>query len=98
MDRVKIRPNNPILEDKTETLIAIGAATAANCIPCFEHLYEKATTSGITLAQIKRASDIAKLVKTGANNAIANSVNELLGEKEAREMLCKQTGNGPCRC
>ena len=28
--------------DKLELMIAIGAATAVNCIPCFEHLFEKA--------------------------------------------------------
>ena len=44
------------LMEKADVLIAIGAATAANCIPCFEHLYEKAVTPGITAAEIKRAT------------------------------------------
>ena len=85
-----------VLEDKIENLIAIGAATAANCIPCFEHLYEKAINSGITLAEIKRASDIAGLVKKGAHIALANSVNELIGIEETDNMPCDQTVNKSC--
>ena len=50
-----------ILEEKIERLIAIGAAAASNCIPCFEHLYESAITSGLTAEQIKRASDTWKI-------------------------------------
>jgi len=85
-----------VLEDKIENLIAIGAATAANCIPCFEHLYEKAINSGITLAEIKRASDIAGLVKKGAHIALANSINELIGIEETDNMPCDRTANKSC--
>ena len=85
-----------VIEEKIENLIAIGAATAANCIPCFEHLYEKAINSGITLAQIKRASDIAGLVKKGAHIALTNSVNELIGIEETRDMPCDRTANESC--
>jgi alkylhydroperoxidase/carboxymuconolactone decarboxylase family protein YurZ len=60
METATAKKKDRVLEDKIENLIAIGAATAANCIPCFEHLYEKAINSGITIAQINRASDIAE--------------------------------------
>jgi len=87
-----------VLEDKIENLIAIGAATAANCIPCFDHLYEKAINSGITLAEIKRASEIAGQVKKGAHIALANSINELIGIKETHDLPCDQTANKSCCC
>ena len=87
-----------VLEEKAETLIAIGAATAANCIPCFEHLYEKAVTSGITANEIKRASEIAALVKGGAHTAISSTIDELVGSKEGNELACSKTSAGPCRC
>ena len=73
METGKNRMEEQVLEEKAENLIAIGAATAANCIPCFEHLYEKAITSGISVAEIKRASDIAGQVKKGAHITITNS-------------------------
>ena len=85
-----------VLMDKIENLIAIGAATAANCIPCFEHLYEKAINSGITLAEIKRASDFAGLVKKGAHIALTNSVNELIGVEKTSDMPCDQVANKSC--
>ena len=87
-----------VLVEKTETLIAIGAATAANCIPCFEHLYEKAVTSGITASEIKRASEIAALVKGGAHTAISSTIDELVGSKEIKELACGKTSAGPCCC
>jgi len=87
-----------VLEEKAETLIAIGAATAANCIPCFEHLYEKAVTSGITASEIKRASEIAALVKGGAHTAISSTIDELIGSKEINELACGKTSAGPCSC
>ena len=87
-----------VLEEKEETLIAIGAATAANCIPCFEHLYEKAVTSGITANEIKRASEIAALVKGGAHKAISSTIDELIGSKEVNELDCRKTSAGPCCC
>ena len=96
METSKVKTEEQVLEDKIENLIAIGAATAANCIPCFEHLYEKAINSGITLAEIKRASDIAGLVKKGAHIAITNSINELIGIEETQELPCDQTTNKSC--
>lgn len=86
------------LVEKADVLIAIGAATAANCIPCFEHLYEKAVTSGITAAEIKRASQIAGLVKKGAHTAISSSIDDLIGSKEVNELTCRKTAAGPCTC
>ncbi len=98
METATAKEQDRILEDKIENLIAIGAATAANCIPCFEHLYEKAINSGITLSQIKRASDIAELVKKGAHIALTNSVNELIGIEETQNLPCEQTANKSCGC
>ena len=96
METRKTKTEEQVLEDKIEILIAIGSATAANCIPCFEHLYEKAINSGIKLAEIKRASEVAGQVKKGAHTAISNSIDELTGSKESRDLPCKQTANKSC--
>jgi len=96
METAKTKTEVQALEDKIENLIAIGAAIAANCIPCFEHLYEKAINSNITLAEIKRASDIAGLVKKGAHIALTNSINELIGIEETHDLPCDQTANKSC--
>ena len=96
METPKAKTEEQVIEDKIENLIAIGAATAANCIPCFEHLYEKAITSGITLTEIKRASDIAGQVKNGAHTALTNTVNELIGIDEITDLPCDKAANKSC--
>ena len=96
METAAAKTEEQVLEDKIGVLIAIGAATAANCIPCFEHLYQKAINSGITLAEIKRASEIAGQVKKGAHIALRNSINEITGVKAAGDMPCDQTANKSC--
>jgi alkylhydroperoxidase/carboxymuconolactone decarboxylase family protein YurZ len=92
----KIIGEEKALQEKIETLIAIGAATAANCIPCFEHLYEKAINSGIALDEIKRASNIAAQVKTGANIALTNTINELTGIEESHDLPCCEPAKRSC--
>ncbi len=96
METAAAKTEEQVLEDKIGVLIAIGAATAANCIPCFEHLYQKAINAGITLAEIKRASEIAGQVKKGAHIALRNSINEIIGERAAGDMPCDQTANKSC--
>jgi len=82
-------------DEKIVTLICLGAATAANCIPCFEHLYEKATHAGLTQEEIRGAAQLASVVKKGAHLALKSSIDELLGtDSETREALPQQ----PCGC
>ena len=71
------------IENAADILIAIGAATAANCIPCFEHLYEKAVTSGVSAHDIRRATEIAGRVKNGAHIALRHTVDELIAPVQA---------------
>ncbi len=96
METAHVKSEEKVFQDKIEILIAIGAATAANCIPCFEHLYEKAIGSGVKLAEIKRASDIAGQVKKGAHIALSNSINELTGIEETRDLPCNKTTKNAC--
>lgn len=85
-----------VLEEETEYLIAIGAAVAVNCIPCFEHLYEQAITAGVSSAEIKRASDIAVQVKKGAHTVISSTIEELTGSKESLDLADNQAVNKSC--
>jgi len=98
METAKIRTEERVLEDKIENLIAIGAAMAANCIPCFEQLYEKAITSGISADQIRRASEIAARVKNGAHVALTRSIDELIGIEKNQAFSCNPAADKSCRC
>jgi alkylhydroperoxidase/carboxymuconolactone decarboxylase family protein YurZ len=98
METAKDSKNKQDLQNKIENLIAIGAATATNCIPCFEHLYEKAINSGITIAEINWAADIAGQVKRGAHIALKNCMNEIIGIEETNDLPCNKTENKSCCC
>ena len=96
METTKVSIEEQALHEKTENLIAIGAATAANCIPCFEHLYEKAINSGISIAEIEWAAQIAAQVKKGAHIALKNCMNEIIGKGETHDLPCSKTESKSC--
>jgi len=88
--------NDKNLEEKVEILICLGAATAANCIPCFEHLYEKAHAMGLTVDEIRKAADLAAQVKKGAHFALQNSINEIIGLDKQYDLPCGQSSKETC--
>ncbi len=45
------------MEDKTRALICLGAATAANCISCFDYYLGKAEAAGLKTDEIQEAVD-----------------------------------------
>jgi alkylhydroperoxidase/carboxymuconolactone decarboxylase family protein YurZ len=84
------------MEEKTKLLIALGAATAANCIPCFEHLYHEAGVAGVTSEEIQQVVDLASKVKNGAHIALKNSINDMMGLKEQYDLPC--SAQSDCSC
>jgi alkylhydroperoxidase/carboxymuconolactone decarboxylase family protein YurZ len=84
------------MDEKTKVLISLGAATAANCIPCFEHYYGKTGALGISAEEIQETVDIASQVKKGAHMAIKNSINSLMGQKKQYAMPCEKERTSCC--
>ena len=77
------------MDETIQTLIAIGAASAANCVPCIEHLYLKSGSMCINEKLIQEAVDSGSKVKTGASMASKSTIKELMsGEVEAEEKDC----------
>ena len=69
------------MDEKTSLLICLGASTAANCIPCFEHYHKKASTAGLTSEEILEAVELASKVKSGAHVTMRNSIKTFLGRE-----------------
>jgi hypothetical protein len=63
------------MDEKTKILISLGAATAANCIPCFEHYFGKAGSVGLEPDEIQAAAEIGEQINKGAQLAIRKTVN-----------------------
>lgn len=62
------------MDNKTKTLICLGAAVAANCAACFKHYYAKATAENLDSEEIKAAIDLGKQVNRGAHIALMKTV------------------------
>ena len=84
------------MEERTKLLVALGAATAANCIPCFEHLYCEAGGAGLTQEDIQEVVDLASKVKQGAHIALKNSIHEMMGSEEKYDLPCSTQPGGSC--
>lgn len=76
------------MDEYMETCISLGAAAAANCVPCFEHYFSKAEDLGITNRDIKKAVDIAIKVRGGAHMAMKESIGEILKQNKVKSENC----------
>ena len=84
------------MEERTNILICIGAATAANCIPCFEHFFGKAQEAGLTDEEIQEAVDLASQVKKGAHMALRNSISNVMSREKKYSMPCEKSTDRSC--
>ena len=86
------------ISEKTRLLINIGAAMAANCIPCFEHYYAKAMADGIDADEIAEALEAAASVKKGAHLALKNRIGDIMKGGAKGETPCGESGASNCCC
>jgi alkylhydroperoxidase/carboxymuconolactone decarboxylase family protein YurZ len=84
------------MDEKTRVLICLGAANAANCIPCFEHYFGKAKAGGLKNEEIQEAVDLASQVKKGAHLAIKNRINDAMGQEKKLDLPCDRKTNSSC--
>ena len=47
------------LNNREQSLVALGAALAANCVPCIEHHIPEAKSDGLSEPEIREAVEIA---------------------------------------
>lgn len=78
-----------IFTDAVQELVAIGAAIAANCEPCFRYHYDKARKLDVSKEDMARAVVTAKAVK----EAPARSVLELAGRYLAEADVPLEAGS-----
>jgi alkylhydroperoxidase/carboxymuconolactone decarboxylase family protein YurZ len=78
------------MDERTKLLVSLAAATAANCIPCFEYLFCEAEAAKLTREEIQTAVDLASKVKNGAHIALKNSMNDIMGLEEQHNMDCSE--------
>jgi acyl-coenzyme A synthetase/AMP-(fatty) acid ligase len=77
-----------VMDSRTEVLVMLGAAIGANCIPCFDHLYAKATETRLAAADIEKVVELAFKVKNGAGVFLKKAVGECVKLETASAQGC----------
>ena len=62
-------------------LVALGAAIASNCEPCFKFHYDQAHKLGVTDADMRRAVDLAQQVKHAPARAVLDLAHRYLDKQ-----------------
>jgi alkylhydroperoxidase/carboxymuconolactone decarboxylase family protein YurZ len=77
-----------MMNEKTDVMIALAAAIGANCIPCFDNLFERAKGLGVSNEEVLKIVETANKVKTGASIFLKNAVNDTMGLKPETDQPC----------
>lgn len=81
-----------IYTDAVQELVAVGAAIAANCEPCFRYHFDKARKLGVSKEDMARAVTTGQTVKESPARAILE-----LAEKYVRSKIVTKQGPDACR-
>ena len=69
------------MDEKTKLLVCLGAAAAANCIPCFEYYFKNAQRVGLEAAEVQEAVECAYKIKNNLNMLMKNSIRGFAGQE-----------------
>jgi AhpD family alkylhydroperoxidase len=72
-----------IYSEQVQELVAIGAAIAANCEPCFRYHFDKARKLGVSKEDMARAVGTAQMVKETPARAMLDLAEKYTGGKVA---------------
>jgi len=76
-----ITPAASIFTEGVAELVAIGAAIASNCEPCFKFHYDQARKLGVADADMRRAVDLAQKVKEAPARAVLDLASRYIEKK-----------------
>lgn len=79
-------------------LVAIGAAIASNCEPCFKHHYDAARKLGVSTADMQRAVDLAQKVKDTPARAMLELAGRCLKPAASTDAEAKAASATPKAC
>ena len=77
-----------IFTDAVKELVAIGAAIASNCEPCFKHHYNEARKLGVSKDDMRLAVEMAQAVKESPARSVLVLAGKYLGEQRPQASPC----------
>ena len=75
MSEDSVTATGSLYTEQVKELVAIGAAIAVNCEPCFKFHYDKAHKLGVTKADMLEAVETAKMVKDASASNVLDLAN-----------------------
>ena len=90
-----------IFTDEVAELVALGAAIASNCEPCFKFHYDQARKLGVTDADMRLAVDLAQRVKDAPARSVLDLAHRYLDKLPTSTTIsvtATSTGNGQGSC
>ncbi|MFP5212339.1 MAG: carboxymuconolactone decarboxylase family protein [Acidobacteriota bacterium] len=84
------------MDGKMELLICLGAATASNCVPCFEYYFKRASEAGLDADEVMKAVELANKVKIGGGIFMRKSIREITGFDGESRRQADDTADHPC--
>jgi len=85
-----------LFTDEVAELVALGAAIASNCEPCFKFHYDQARKLGVTDADMRRAVDLAQRVKEAPTRDVLELAHRYL-DKQPPSTTVSVTAAGDAR-
>ena len=93
-------PAPSLFSEAVAELVAIGAAIASNCEPCFKFHYDKARRLGVSREDMGRAVTTAQNVKDAPAKAVLDLADRYLrretAESASMPIMLKTTSSGCC--
>lgn len=84
-------PTPSLFTDAVSELVAIGAAIASNCEPCFKYHYDQARKLGVSKEDMLFAVTIAQRVKEAPARTVLDTAHRYLREPEQASSMAPST-------
>jgi AhpD family alkylhydroperoxidase len=84
-----------IFSDAVRELVAIGAAIASNCEPCFKHHYNEARKLGVSKDDMRLAVEVAHSVKVSPARSVLMLADKYLSEPRSQASPCCAGAESP---
>jgi len=82
-----------LFTDEVAGLVALGAAIASNCEPCFKFHYDQARKLGVTDADMRRAVDLAQRVKDAPARGVLDLAHRCLKKQPTSTTISMVAAN-----
>lgn len=85
-----------LMTEAITELVAIGAAVASNCEPCFRAHYDRARRLDVSTEDMQKAVDVALSVKAAPHRKVIETAQRYLASKSAPEANACAEGRACC--